>query len=103
MIIDTSAVLAILNNEPEARVFALIIEQSAYNRISAANYVEAGAIIDRSEDPVASRRLDELIKIGKISIESVTETQAMIARHAYRDFGKGSGQRAGLNCGYGFT
>ncbi len=75
------------------------IEKATVRRLSAANYVEAGAVIDRSEDPIASRRLDELIKIAKISIEPVTETQAKLAREAYRDFGKGSGHPAGLNFG----
>ncbi|MCC7527921.1 MAG: type II toxin-antitoxin system VapC family toxin [Candidatus Melainabacteria bacterium] len=99
MIIDTSALLAILRGEPEARSFARAIEKANVRRLSAANYVEAGAVIDRSEDPIAKRRLDELIKIANISIEAVTETQAKVAREAYRDFGKGSGHPAGLNFG----
>jgi ribonuclease VapC len=99
MIIDTSALLAILRGEPEATSFARAIEKANIRRLSAANYVEAGAVIDRSEDPIASRRLDELVKIANISIEAVTETQAKLAREAYRDFGKGSGHPAGLNFG----
>ncbi len=99
MIIDTSALLAILRAESEATSFARTIEKANVRRLSAANYVEAGAVIDRSGDPIASRRLDELIRIANISIETVTETQAKLAREAYRDFGKGSGHPAGLNFG----
>ncbi len=50
-------------------------------------------------DPVASRRVDELLAVSGIVIEPVTEDQARRARDAYRDFGKGSGHRAGLDFG----
>jgi ribonuclease VapC len=63
------------------------------------NYVEAGAVIDGSRDPVASRRLDEMFREAQIIIEPVTEAQAQLARQAYRDFGKGSGHPAKLNFG----
>ena len=68
-------------------------------RISAATYVEIGAVIDGGRDPVASRLVDELLATAGIVIEPVTEAQARIAREAYRDFGKGSGHAAGLNFG----
>jgi ribonuclease VapC len=57
------------------------------------------AMIDASRDPIATRRFDDFIKEANISIEPVTETQAHIARGAYRDFGKGSGHPAKLNFG----
>jgi ribonuclease VapC len=99
MIIDTSALLAILRDEPEASSCAHVIENSAVRRLSAANFVEAAAIIDASCDPVASRRFDELLKEARIIMEPVTEPQARIARDAYRDFGKGSSHPAKLNFG----
>jgi ribonuclease VapC len=99
VIIDSSALIAILRNEPEAREFAVAVEGAAARRLSAANYVETAAIIDGSRDPVASRRLDELLKVATIVIEPVTAAQAQIAREAYRDFGKGSGHPAQLNFG----
>ncbi|MFZ3341149.1 MAG: type II toxin-antitoxin system VapC family toxin [Terriglobales bacterium] len=99
MIIDTSAVIAILNNEPEAADFAEAIEQALDRRISAVNYVEAAAVIDKDRDPVASRRFDELLREANVVIEPVSENQARIARAAYRDFGKGSGHPARLNFG----
>ena len=103
MILDTSALIAILRLEAEAPEFAKIIEQAAQRGISAVSYVEAGAVIDSSEDPIASRRLDELIEAAQIAIEPVTEAQARIARQAYRDFGKTSGHPAKLNFGDCFS
>jgi ribonuclease VapC len=103
MILDTSAVIAILRLEPEAVAFAEIIERAAHPRISAVSYVEAAAVIDGSKDPVASRRFDELIEAAQIAIEPLTETQARIARQAYRDFGKTSGHPAKLNFGDCFS
>lgn len=99
MIIDASAVIAILRGETEASSFARAIAAGASRRISAVNYVEAAAVIDASRDPIASRRFDDLLRVAEIEVESVTEAQARIAREAYRDFGKGSGHRASLNFG----
>lgn len=99
MILDTSAVIAILRSEPEARRFAEAIEAAVERRISAVNYVEAAVVIDGSRDPVASRKFDDLVREARLSIEPVTLEQARIAREAYRDFGKGSKHPAGLNFG----
>ena len=103
MILDTSALIAILRLEKEAPEFARIIEiaakSAAHPRMSAVSYVEAGAVIDGSKDPIASRRFDELIEAAQIAIEPVTEAQARVARQAYRDFGKTSGHPAKLNFG----
>lgn len=62
-------------------------------------FVETAVVIDSRHDPVASRRLDELIRQSDISIEPVDEIQAVMAREAYRDFGCGSGHPARLNFG----
>src|SRR5271165_2337511 len=99
MILDSSAIIAILRDEPEAARFAKAIEDAVHRRISAVNYVEAGAVIDGSRDPVASRRFDDLLHEAQVILEPVTEAQAHIAREAYRDFGKGSGHPANLNFG----
>lgn len=99
MILDTSALIAILRDEPEAPACAEAIASATVRRLSAANYVETGAVIDRAGDPVASRRVDELLAVSGIEIETVDRTQAQIAREAYRDFGKGSGHSAQLNFG----
>ena len=99
MIIDTSALVAILRDEPEAAICARAIERAAQRRLSAVNFVEAAVVIDGSRDPIASRRFDDLLKEAKVVIEPVTEIQARLAREAYRDFGKGSGHPAKLNFG----
>ena len=99
MILDTSAIVAILRDEPEAESFANAIEAAKARRISAVNYAEAAVVIDASRDPVASRRFDDFCRVAKLVVEPVTEAQARIAREAYRDFGKGSGHPAALNFG----
>jgi ribonuclease VapC len=99
MIIDTSAVVAILRDEPGAEICARAIESAAERRISAVNFVEAAVVIDGSRDPIASRRFDDLLREARVRIEPVTEIQARLARDAYRDFGKGSGHSAKLNFG----
>lgn len=99
MIIDASAVIAILRDEPEAADCAAAIEAASVRRMSAANFLEAAIVIDGSRDPIASRRLDDLLREAQISIAPVTETQARIAREAYRDYGRGSGHSARLNFG----
>jgi ribonuclease VapC len=67
--------------------------------VSAATYVELGAVVDQARDAVASRRVDELLDVAGATIEVVTADRARIAREAYRDFGKGSGHPARLNLG----
>src|ERR1017187_7574781 len=99
MIIDTSALIAILRGESEAKDCAIAIEIAAVRRLSAASFVETALVIDGSRDPIASRRFDDLVKEARIIVEPVTEAQARIAREAYRDFGKGSGHPAKLNFG----
>lgn len=99
MIIDASAIIAILRNEPEAGSCANAIAGTISRRVSAVNYVEAAVVIDGSRDPVASRRFDDLFREAQLVVEPVTESQARTAREAYRDFGKGSGHPAGLNFG----
>jgi ribonuclease VapC len=99
VIVDTSAIVAILRREPEANAFVQSILESDPRRLSAANYLEAAIIVDRSTDPVARGSLDGLLERLHIVVEPVTPSQARIARQAYRDFGKGAAHPAGLNYG----
>jgi ribonuclease VapC len=98
MIVDSSALIAILRNEREADLYLRTLDGS-HCRISAANFVEAAVVVDCVKDPAASRRFDDFIRTAEIGIEPVTAQQARIAREAYRDFGKGSGHPARLNFG----
>ncbi|MGC2413622.1 MAG: type II toxin-antitoxin system VapC family toxin [Stellaceae bacterium] len=99
MIVDSSALVAILRDEPEAAACLRAIYAAGQCRISAANFLEAAIVIDAGRSPVASRRLDDLLRESGIAIEPVTEAQARIAREAYRDYGRGSDHPARLNFG----
>jgi len=90
MIVDSSALIAILRGESDAAAYATAIANAVMRRISAASYVEVAAVIDASRDPIASRRFDDLLQEAGIVIEPVTVAQARIAREAYSDFGRGS-------------
>jgi ribonuclease VapC len=100
MIVDASAVIAVLKEEPEAGRFLRDMTASGEpKRMSAASYLEAAIVVDANHNPLLSRRFDDLIVRTEIMVEPVTREQAEIARAAYRDFGKGSGHPAGLNFG----
>jgi len=103
MILDTSVVIAILKDEPEADSFSVILEATHLVRISAANYFESSLVIDGWKNPKLSVELDEMMERSRVIIEPVTLDQARIARQAYRDYGKGSGHPAGLNFGDCFS
>lgn len=96
MIVDTSALIALLRGEDDAPRFArALASHNEAKRLSAANFLEAAIVIDGSRDAIASRRFDDVISRAGIAIDPVTAEQAQIARAAYRDFGKGSGHPLG--------
>jgi ribonuclease VapC len=98
VILDSSAVVAVLRAEPDAPEMARTMNSAETRSISVVSYVEAAIVIDSSRDPIASRRFDDFFREAEIVLEPVTQRQAEIAREAYRDFGKGR-HRAGLNFG----
>jgi ribonuclease VapC len=102
MIVDTSALLAVLLLEPEAEQFAEAMEQSETLRISAASYLEAAIYVDRNGDEVRRAMLDTFLEQFQIEIEAVTPVQAKLARQAFVLFGKGR-HKAGLNFGDCFS
>ena len=102
MIIDTSALIAILFNEVDADLYANALARSEHRLMSAANYLESGIVVDRQRGAAAGRQLDSLILRAEVKVESVTKEQADIARQAYLDFGKGA-HPAGLNFGDCFS
>ena len=99
MILDSSAIIAILHQEPDARRLFDAIEQAPSVSISAATFVETAVVIDARHDPIASRKLDDFCNDIGLVMVPFDEVQARIARQAYRDFGKGSGHKAKLNLG----
>jgi ribonuclease VapC len=103
MIVDSSALIAILRDEPEAQAFSDAIEYEVSVRISAATLFEASIVADKFGSPILSVRFDEIVEDSKMIIEPVTAAQAHIARQAYRDYGKGSGHPANFNFGDCFS
>jgi ribonuclease VapC len=99
MIVDSSALVAILKREPEQAAFSALLESTKDVKMSAATYFETAIVIDSLRDTLMSNLLDDIIERSKIVIEPVTAEQAKLARQAYRDFGKGSGSPANLNFG----
>lgn len=103
MIVDTSALVAVLRGEKDARTLDDLLFDSNDAKMSAASYVEFGAVVDRDPDPVQRRRAATLVEDYGISIEPVTAEQAHVARDAYRELGRGSGHPARLNYGDTFS
>ena len=103
MIIDSSAVIAILFDEPEAQALLSQIAVADVCRLSSASLVEIGIVLRR--DAAAQRRaaFNEMLRLFSIKIEPVTEEQAYLALDAYDRFGKGTGHPAGLNYGDCFS
>lgn len=99
MIVDTSALFAVLAGEKERDAFVEAILTADAPKISAANLLECAIVVDRLRDPVLSRRLDDLLEALGLDVVPVSANQAAIGRDAYRDYGKGSGHPAGLNYG----
>jgi ribonuclease VapC len=99
VIIDTSVVVAILHREPDGPAFATAMSSAPVRRMSAASYVELGAVIDGRRDPVTSGAVDSVLSALHIEVVPFTVEQARIARTAYQQFGRGSGHPARLNMG----
>jgi ribonuclease VapC len=97
MIIDSSAIIAVINGESEAARFAQAIA-AAVCRISAVNYVEAAIVADNRGEAMRDA-FDTLINEMGLIIEPVTPNQARIARRAYQTYGKGNHSKAKLNMG----
>ena len=98
MIVDASALLAIVLGESDRQRFYKSLGRSANSAVSAVNYVEAGIRADRDDDPGRGELLDEIIQRFGVTVASVTPEQARMAREVYRRFGKGR-HPAHLNLG----
>ncbi|GAA0590222.1 type II toxin-antitoxin system VapC family toxin [Caenispirillum bisanense] len=103
MIIDTSALVAILQGEEDAVDLMRTLQQATLRIMSAASYVELGLVIDKLRDPAYSAMVDRLLMRAAIRIAPVTAAQARLAREAYRRYGRGSGHPARLNYGDCFS
>ena len=99
MIVDSSAIVAIVTGEPERDAFLEVIGEADRVVMSTGSLLEVGIVIDGLRDPVVSRLLDDVLRRLGIDFAPVTIEHVAIARAAYRDFGRGSGHPAGLNFG----
>jgi ribonuclease VapC len=98
MILDTSALAAILFGEPEAALFTQLIHAADRCLMSAANFLELSIVLEAQIGPDAGRQCDIFFRRAGIIIEPFTVEQAHLARQAFLDFGKGR-HEAGLNFG----
>jgi ribonuclease VapC len=98
MVIDTSAIIAVLLNEANAARIARAIEAGSPRLLSAANLLETSMVIESRKGEAGGRDFDLLIYRAAIEIVAVDQDQAEIARMAWRRFGKGR-HPAGLNYG----
>ncbi|HTG23038.1 MAG TPA: type II toxin-antitoxin system VapC family toxin [Reyranella sp.] len=98
IVIDSSALVAILRDEPERRSFIDAIVDHGEPRLSAATYVEASMVMELRLGDRGGREIDVLIEDVGMAIAPVDQAQATIAREAFRRFGKGR-HRAALNFG----
>jgi ribonuclease VapC len=98
VIVDTSAMMAILLLEPEAAAFSEILLRANRPRMSAGNLVELTVTSTRRELPIASTLVEAAVRRARLVIEPVTLEQAAIARSAYLAYGRGQ-HRARLNFG----
>ena len=103
MIVDSSALIAILKEEPESDRFMTTMANADVLEMSAATYLEAGIVADGNNNHILSARLDDVLETFAIAIAPVTEAQARRARTAYSEFGKGTGHPTGLNFGDCFS
>jgi len=102
MVIDTSAILAILQREPERRSFVEAIESADSTRMSVASFVECSIVIESRYGSEGLRDLDRFISRSGIELIPVDQEQGQLARSAFSRFGKGR-HRAGLNYGDCFS
>ncbi|MCP9785157.1 type II toxin-antitoxin system VapC family toxin [Cyanobium sp. N5-Cardenillas] len=102
MVIDSSAILAILQNEPERRSFNQAIQSAALRRLSAASLLELSIVLEARFGPDGQGDLDVFLAAAEIEVVSFDRNQAELARLAFRRFGKGR-HRAGLNLGDCFS
>jgi ribonuclease VapC len=98
MIVDSSAIVAVVYGEPEAEHFIRALESERVH-MSAGSYLETTIVIDREKDSELSAILDGLLSDAEVTVVPFTADLATIARSAHQRFGRGSGHPAKLNYG----
>lgn len=98
VIVDTSAILAVMLAEPDARHFARALTSADRRLLSAVSRVELTCVLEGRKGQAGRARLTRFLAEAEILVAPVTEQQADIACDAFRRFGKGR-HPAGLNLG----
>ena len=98
MIVDTSAIMAILTDEPERPAFVAKLAEASTPRLSAGSWIELAAVQVRGNRDY-HQALEQLVAAFRIAIAPVTVEQAQIGHQAYREYGIGSRHDARLNFG----
>lgn len=99
MIVDTSAIMAILLEEAEFENFVAMLVESSPSRIAAGGWVELSAVLTRSGRSAFFSLLERVMDRFDIRVDPGSEEQAKIAHDAYRTYGLGTGHPARLNFG----
>lgn len=102
MVLDTSAFLAIFQDEPERRTFNEVIESADSCVLSVATFVETSMVLESRYGAEGIRDFDLFLSKASISVLPVDVDQAHLARQAFRQYGKGR-HPAGLNFGDCFS
>jgi ribonuclease VapC len=101
--VDSSAIIAVLNDEPDALAFKEAFHEADHVLISTATLFETTCVVVNERFPNGGTRLDELIDLLALSIIPFDANHLAAARAAYSRFGRGSGHRANLNMGDCFS
>lgn len=99
MIVDTSALVAIVVGEPEGADLRKVLRRARPLKMSAGSLLETSIVCDARPSAHLGRRLDSLVAALDMVVVPVDAEQVAIARSAYRDYGRGSGHPAQLNFG----
>jgi ribonuclease VapC len=99
VVIDTSAIIAILFEEPDGDAFILKIKAAENCLISAATLVELAVVLRRQADIRDDRAIVDFLEIAPFHVVPFDAEQSALARDAYRRYGQGSGHPARLNFG----
>jgi ribonuclease VapC len=102
MVIDTSALVAMLTDEPDAELLEARVADDPVRTMSRASYLETAIVIESRFGDSGGRELDLWLHRASVSLVAVDADQAEVARAAYRQYGKGR-HRAGLNYGDCFS
>ena len=103
IVVDASALIAILDEEDDAARYAEALAEADSPLVSAATLVETGIVMLNRHGPKGVQKMTALLQEGACQVESVTEQHAQLALYAYATYGKGQKGKAGLNYGDCFS